>query len=46
VATLWRDFCRCPGGLAFNDILVRTFAMELKFAALLALGALATRWLA
>ena len=46
VATLWRDFCRCPGGLAFNGILVRTFAMELKFAALLALGALATRWLA
>lgn len=46
VVTLWRDFRRCPGGLAFNDILVRTFAMELKFAALLALGALATRWLA
>jgi 1,4-dihydroxy-2-naphthoate octaprenyltransferase len=40
---LWRDFIGCPPGLAFNGILVRTFKLELAFAALLATGAVAAR---
>jgi 1,4-dihydroxy-2-naphthoate octaprenyltransferase len=34
------DFARCPPGLAFNQILFRSFQLELRFAALLAVGAL------
>lgn len=37
---LRRDFDRCPRGTAFNDILFRTFRLELWFAALLSAGAL------
>lgn len=43
--TLWRDFRESDNGGAFTEVLIRTFAMELKFAGLLALAALATRWL-
>jgi hypothetical protein len=43
---LWRAFVDCPGGTAYTSILVRTFVLELQFAALLAAGAVATRWLA
>jgi 1,4-dihydroxy-2-naphthoate octaprenyltransferase len=41
--TLWRDFKRCPPGLAFNQVLFRTFRMELVFAVLLACGAVLDR---
>lgn len=34
------DFVRCPRGIAFNEILFRTFRLELWFAALLSAGAL------
>jgi len=37
---LRQDFIRCPRGLAFNQILFRTFRLELWFAALLSAGAL------
>ncbi len=37
---LRRDFLRCPPGTAFNEILFRTFRLELWFAALLSAGAL------
>ncbi len=37
---LRRDFLRCPRGLAYNQILFRTFKLELWFAALLSAGAL------
>lgn len=40
---LWRDFLRCPPGLAFNQVLFRTFRLELVFAVLLACGALLDR---
>jgi 1,4-dihydroxy-2-naphthoate octaprenyltransferase len=40
---LHRDFVACPPGAAFNAILVRTFKLELGFAALLAAGAVAAR---
>jgi 1,4-dihydroxy-2-naphthoate octaprenyltransferase len=46
VLRLWRAFVDCPGGTAYTGILVRTFVLELQFAALLAAGAIATRWLA
>ncbi len=36
---LRRDFATCVPGLAFNGILFRTFEMELRFAAAMALGA-------
>jgi 1,4-dihydroxy-2-naphthoate octaprenyltransferase len=39
-ARLLRDFLRCPGGLAFNPILFRTFRLELGFAVCLSAGAL------
>ena len=42
---LVRDFAHCPPGLPYNGILFRTFLMELKFAALLALGAVLARLL-
>jgi 1,4-dihydroxy-2-naphthoate octaprenyltransferase len=41
--TLWHDFLRCPPGLAFNQVLFRTFRMELVFAVLLACGAVLDR---
>jgi len=41
--SLRRDFGRCPPGTAFNDILFRTFRLELWFAALLSAGALLGR---
>ncbi len=41
--SLWRDFLRCPPGLPFNDILFRTFRMELAFSVLLASGAVLGR---
>jgi 1,4-dihydroxy-2-naphthoate octaprenyltransferase len=41
--TLRRDFVRCPPGLAFNDLLFRTFRLELWFAALLSAGVLLGR---
>lgn len=40
---LARDFARCPPGSAFNQLLFRTFRLELWFAALLSAGALADR---
>jgi 1,4-dihydroxy-2-naphthoate octaprenyltransferase len=40
---LLRDFVRCPPGIAFNQILFRTFRLELWFAVLLSAGALAAR---
>jgi 1,4-dihydroxy-2-naphthoate octaprenyltransferase len=40
---LRRDFLRCPPGTAFNEILFRTFRLELWFAALLSAGALLGR---
>jgi len=40
---LVRDFGECPPGLPYNAILFRTFLMELKFAALLAIGAAMAR---
>ena len=43
---LQRDFVTSAPGLAYNVILVRTFKLELGFAALLAMGAVAARWLA
>ncbi len=43
---LRRDFNRCPPGTAFNEILFRTFRLELWFAALLSAGALLSRALA
>ena len=41
-----RDFVACPPGLAYNAILVRTFKLELGYAALMASGAVAARLLA
>ena len=43
---LRRDFRTCPPGTAFNEILFRTFRLELWFAALLSAGALLARVLA
>lgn len=43
---LRRDFARCAPGKAFNEILFRTFRLELWFAALLSVSALAGRMLA
>ena len=40
---LRRDFLRCPPGLAFNDVLFRTFRLELVYAVLLASGAVLGR---
>ena len=40
---LRRDFLRCPPGTAFNEVLFRTFRLELWFAALLSAGALLGR---
>jgi 1,4-dihydroxy-2-naphthoate octaprenyltransferase len=42
---LRRDFVDCPPGLAFNELLFRTFRLELCFAALLSAGALLGRML-
>jgi len=43
--TLVRDFAACAPGLAYNGVLFRTFVMELKYAALLAAGAVLSRLL-
>ena len=43
---LRRDFTACPRGKAFNEILFRTFRLELWFAALLSAGALLGRMMA
>ena len=40
---LQRDFLRCPPGLPFNDVLFRTFKLELMFAVLMASGAVLDR---
>jgi 1,4-dihydroxy-2-naphthoate octaprenyltransferase len=40
---LLRDFARCSPGIAFNQILFRTFRLELWFAVLLSVGALLIR---
>ena len=40
---LRRDFVACPPGIGFNDVLFRTFRLELWYAALLSLGALLGR---
>jgi 1,4-dihydroxy-2-naphthoate octaprenyltransferase len=40
-----RDFVACPPGLAYNAILVRTFKLELGYAALISAGAIAARLL-
>ena len=37
------DFVRCSPGLAFNELLFRTFRLELWFAALLSAGAMLGR---
>ena len=37
---LLRDFARCPPGVGFNEILFRTFRLELWFAVLLSAGVL------
>ena len=42
---LGRDFIDCPRGAAFNEVLFRTFRLELWFAALLSAGALLARTL-
>jgi 1,4-dihydroxy-2-naphthoate octaprenyltransferase len=42
---LQRDFGASAPGLGYNAILVRTFKLELGYAALLALGAVVARWL-
>jgi 1,4-dihydroxy-2-naphthoate octaprenyltransferase len=42
---LRRDFVACPPGIAYNEILFRTFRLELWFAALLSAGALLSRTL-
>lgn len=42
---LRRAFATCPPGTAFNQVLFRTFKLELWFAALLSAGALAGRLL-
>ena len=42
--TLRHDMKRCPPGIAFNEVLFRTFKMELVFAVLLALGAVLGRF--
>lgn len=41
---LYRDFRTCPGGLAYNAILFRTFRMGLWFAILLSVSAIASTW--
>jgi 1,4-dihydroxy-2-naphthoate polyprenyltransferase len=41
--TLRRDMQRCPPGIAFNEVLFRTFKMELLYAVLLASGAVLGR---
>ena len=41
--TLRRDMRRCPPGVAFNEVLFRTFKMELVYAVLLASGAVLGR---
>ena len=43
LAAGWRDFLRCPPGIAFNELLFRTFRLELWFAALLSAAALLGR---
>jgi 1,4-dihydroxy-2-naphthoate polyprenyltransferase len=40
---LWRDFLVCPPGLAFNQVLFRTFRLELVFAVLTGCGAVLGR---
>ena len=40
---LRRDFVACPPGTAFNELLFRTFRLELWFAALLSAGAVLGR---
>jgi 1,4-dihydroxy-2-naphthoate octaprenyltransferase len=40
---LQRDFNRCPGGLAFNDLLMRTVKLELAFGTLISAGAILQR---
>ena len=40
---LRRDFLRCPPGLAFNQVLFRTFRLELVYAVLVASGAVLGR---
>jgi len=40
---LCQDFNRCPPGTAFNQVLFRTFRLELWFAALLSTGAVLGR---
>jgi 1,4-dihydroxy-2-naphthoate octaprenyltransferase len=42
---LRRDFVACPPGTAFNDLLFRSFRLELWFATLLSAGALLGRML-
>jgi 1,4-dihydroxy-2-naphthoate octaprenyltransferase len=42
---LRRDFVDCPPGLAFNELLFRSFRLELWFAALLSAGAVLGRML-
>lgn len=41
--SLRRDFLRCPPGLAFNQVLFRTFRLGLVYSALLAAGAVLGR---
>lgn len=41
-----RDFIQCPPGLPYNGILVRTFKLELGYAALISVGAVATQLVA
>jgi 1,4-dihydroxy-2-naphthoate octaprenyltransferase len=43
---LRRDFLACSPGIAFNGLLFRTFELELRFAALLCLGAALGRLMA
>lgn len=41
---LHRDFVCCPGGMAYNGILFRTFRMGIWFAALLSISAVVSKW--
>ena len=40
---LRRDFVNCAPGLAFNELLFRTFRLELWFAVLLSVGSVLDR---
>lgn len=44
IVRLYKDFAGCPGGLAYNGVLFRTFRMGIGFATLLSISAVASKW--